>query len=523
MNKPLSFVTAHFQLGKQTCFTAEQPCGVGLWPARDAKRRVGLWQDPHERLQAESSAGDVSCDTTLRRQAKGLLHKEGFSLSLLTLLLCAALNAATVTVRVSPTADPVEKLAASELANYLGKLYPADQFSVGTSGKPPSIILGTPRDTPDLAQFKDRLSTPESFVVAATGPTAYIAGADPRGTLFGVYALLEKLGCGFYISYDTLPAPRNEPFGFAQWKLADAPLYGDRIVFDWHNFLSSASSWELEDWQRYISQAAKMRFNTIMVHAYGNNPMYQFRYHGLVKPVGYLTTTRSGRDWGTQHVNDVRRMIGGEAFDDPVFGASVAKVPESQRAEAATALMKKVFAHARSRGLGVTFALDVDTESANPQEIIATLPASARFHAGKYDLANPDTPEGYAYFKAQIEQLLAAYPEINRLAIWFRGGATCWTAIKLDELPAAWRPEYDAVIAKYPALGNGPQSPGFFAVGKLVRAARRVLQDLKRTDVELATGNWRLSFTASCRSIGTRCSTPPPGSATCAPLFPDRK
>jgi hypothetical protein len=42
---------------------------VGIRPARDAK-------GPHERLQANSNAGEVSCDTTFERQAKGLLYKE---------------------------------------------------------------------------------------------------------------------------------------------------------------------------------------------------------------------------------------------------------------------------------------------------------------------------------------------------------------------------------------------------------------------------------------------------------------
>ncbi len=80
-----------------------------------------------------------------------------------------------------------------------------------------------------------------------------------------------------------------------------------------------------------------MRFNTIMVHAYGNNPMFTFRFAGEDKPVGYLATTRSGRDWGTQHVNDVRRLYGGEVFRSPVFGAGAALVPETERAPAAKA------------------------------------------------------------------------------------------------------------------------------------------------------------------------------------------
>src|ERR1039457_2833381 len=91
----------------------------------------------------------------------------------LPLLLCSVVNGATVIVVVKPGADPVEKLAASELARHLGKLYPADRFSVAAEapGKPMSIVLGTPRSAPTLAQFKDRLGAPESFVVSAAGST----------------------------------------------------------------------------------------------------------------------------------------------------------------------------------------------------------------------------------------------------------------------------------------------------------------------------------------------------------------
>lgn len=412
------------------------------------------------------------------------------------LLVCAALNGADITVLMRPGADPVEALAATELARYLGKLYPGDRFRVAANapGKQISIAVGTPRDTPELARFKDRLGKPESFVVSAAGSTGYIAGADPRGTLYGVYALLEKLGCGFYLSYDTLPAPRNA-FGFAEWKLADEPLTGDRIVFNWHNFLSSASTWELEDWQHYISQAAKMRFNAIMVHAYGNNPMYRFEYNGIVKPVGYLATTRSGRDWGTQHVNDVRRMIGGEVFDGPVFGASIAQVSDDRRAEAAATLMKNVFAYARSHAMGITFALDVDTESANPQDIIATLPASARFRAGKFDLPDPDTPEGYAYFKAQIEQLLATYPEITRMAIWFRGERnSLWRGLTPEDFPALWRTEYERRLQTRPDLRRNIDSPSMFAIARIAAAYRKILDETGHSAVSLGAGSWRFDF-----------------------------
>ena len=66
-----------------------------------------------------------------------------------------------------------------------------------------------------------------------------------------------------------------------------------------------------------LRQSQKMGYNAIMVHAYGNNPMVSFTFNGKTKPVGYLSTTVKGRDWSTMHVNDVRRLWGGQVFDGP--------------------------------------------------------------------------------------------------------------------------------------------------------------------------------------------------------------
>ena len=96
-----------------------------------------------------------------------------------------------------------------------------------------------------------------------------------------------------------------------------------RFVFNWHNFLSGCSSWDLQHWNRWTTQSQKMGYNGIMVHAYGNNPMTGFSFMGVDKPVGYLSSTRVGRDWATMHVNgaeqDFRRAVvrTGQRTGDP--------------------------------------------------------------------------------------------------------------------------------------------------------------------------------------------------------------
>lgn len=389
------------------------------------------------------------------------------------------------------SASVAQRRATDELVARLRRLYPDERFVHAREVRPAArtiVVAELSASAALLGGLVDPagLSRPESFAVSHRGDLAVIAGADARGVVYGIYALLETLGCGFFLSDESEPLPRRGTLSFEGWSPSDAPLFADRIILNWHNFLSSATTWEYEDWERYIATAVRLRFNDLMVHAYGNSPMFSFQFNSVAKTVGYFATTQRGRDWGTQHVNDVRRLVGGDVFSSAVFGASVAQVDSERRVEATVTMMRRVFAEARARGLGVTFALDVDTTSANPSEIIATLPADARFRSGEHELANPDTPAGFAFYRAQVEQLLTLYPDVTRLAVWFRDPTanTPWRRLKRAEMPAAWQREF-----------TGPdEDVSAFALAKIVHAFRRALTELKRDDVALATGSWAFPF-----------------------------
>jgi hypothetical protein len=281
-----------------------------------------------------------------------------------------------IMVLTGPKASPAEQAFRTEFTGLLQGVFRQPRLAMGSNFLPrhgQAILLGTPSSYPLITRYvkPERLSRPESFVVTTAKEgdceLGIIAGADPRGVAYGVYRLAEKLGWGFYLSYDAKPEKKREAFSFEGWELADSPLFPNRIVFNWHNFLSGCSTWNLAEWQKWTTQAQKMGYNGVMVHAYGNNPMVQFELNGVKKPVGYLTTTRSGRDWSTMHVSDVRRMWGGEVFDGPVFGAAAAQVSDEQRVEAVTRLMHDAFECARQRAMNVFFAFDIETYQANPQ------------------------------------------------------------------------------------------------------------------------------------------------------------
>jgi hypothetical protein len=402
-------------------------------------------------------------------------------------------------------ATQIERLAARELSTHLQQLYPANRFPIGESvpDRGARILLGTLKSLPKLRNYLSRglLARPGSYVISGHSRAKYaeavIAGSDAQATLFAVYALLEKLGYGFYLSYNATPPPSPKPIGLGEWRLSDHPLFPERIAFTWHNFLSSCSTWNLGDWEHWIIQLARMRFNTVMVHAYGNNPMFTFTHNGETKPVGYLATSLKGRDWGTEHVNDVRRIPGGEGiFAGPVFGSEAALVPDDQRVQATVSLMRQVFALAARYGLRVTFALDVDTESSNPQNVVDTLPENARINARGFRLANPDVPAGYAYYKSQVRSLLDMYPDIDRIALWMRAGRnTPWCSLRSQDFPGSWRTEYEnGLVNKMADLQKDPESPSMFAISKISNAFRKALVELGKEHVKLALGSWNYAW-----------------------------
>lgn len=426
----------------------------------------------------------------------------------------AATAHALIPVVVPPASPPVVVLAAEDLTRCLGQLYPREKFVRADTlpGAGLAVLVGTLTDPQVRARAGEAPPlAPESYVVRVAGEdqpqVGVVAGADGRGTAYGVYALLEKLGCGFYLSYDAVPPARTEPFSFEGWALADAPLVRERLVFQWHNFLSGCSTWNLADWQRWTAQSQKMGFNAIMVHAYGNNPMASFEFDGKRKPAGYLSTTVKGRDWATMHVNDVRRLFGGEVFDQPAFGADAGLVQDEQRVSAAQSLMREVFADAAQHDMGVYFAADVDTPSANPQELVMLLPQSARFEVNRSAstsarrsservwLPNPETPEGYAFYRAEVEGLVKTYPQITRLVVWFRReDCTWWSELKLADLPPAWQTEFAAEIRRTPEAEQFWHAPGLFAIGKIIRAFDRALKECGANQVSLASGTWNFDF-----------------------------
>ena len=373
--------------------------------------------------------------------------------------------------------------AANDLVYALKQVFPDDNFMVENNSDT--------KNTRCIEIVIDGNGANESFRLTGIneGKGLKVSGADALGAVYGIYALMEHYGCGFYMTYDTYPVPEEGLWVPPKEDFSDAPLIRERYSFNWHNFLSGCSGWDLDQWISWIDQCRKMRYNVIMVHSYGNNPMFTFEFKGITKPSGVLSSTNRGRDWGTAHVNDVRRMIGGELFSEPVFGAPQALVPEEKQVEEVQTMMKQVFAHAKAQGMKIAFQIDVDTWSSNPPEMIETLPANAKFKVGNEYRPLPDTPEGKEFYTAILNKLFDLYPELTSVVVCTRIDPQPG-AYDVNVFPDDWKKEFNSVKDNK-ELTNKQRLAGYLWTGKVVKAFQEIMKETGRGDVMISQASWK--------------------------------
>jgi hypothetical protein len=104
---------------------------------------------------------------------------------------------------VDANASPSEQRAARELQRFLEEMSGArlPLASAGEIVRGPKVFVG---DSPALRKLRLNLPLgelgPEGFILRAHGRHLVIAGGRQRGTMYGVYAFLERLGCRWFTS-----------------------------------------------------------------------------------------------------------------------------------------------------------------------------------------------------------------------------------------------------------------------------------------------------------------------------------
>ncbi|MCL5742738.1 MAG: DUF4838 domain-containing protein, partial [Acidobacteria bacterium] len=102
---------------------------------------------------------------------------------------------------VSASASPSERRGAAELQRFLWEISGARLVIVDDKAAPQGrlILVGRSRVVDSLqAQIPYEALGEEGFVLKTTGEHLIIAGGRKRGTMYGVYTFLEKLGCRWF-------------------------------------------------------------------------------------------------------------------------------------------------------------------------------------------------------------------------------------------------------------------------------------------------------------------------------------
>ncbi|MQY78865.1 MAG: DUF4838 domain-containing protein [Bacteroidetes bacterium] len=163
-----------------------------------------------------------------------------------------------------------ENFAASELQAYIEKITSTRLPIVHETFGRPFICVGNHKET-ECISVLPRYPGDDSFCVKTLGENILIRGAGQRGTLYGVYAFLERLGCwwfapdipvlkGHHEYIPSLPVLAIEPF-----ETTERPLmkYRKRDA-DGGNRTFSPSTWPgVIDWM------AKQRSNILAVSISG--------------------------------------------------------------------------------------------------------------------------------------------------------------------------------------------------------------------------------------------------------------
>src|SRR5438552_7101998 len=121
-----------------------------------------------------------------------------------------AANGKALCTIVVAGAEP-ERHAAEELAHFLGEISGA-RFEVEPLGKHGSgsrILVGREAASAMISAAEFGTLGGEGYLIRARGSELAIAGAKPRGTLYGVYSFLEdRMGCRWFTP-DVARIPKN--------------------------------------------------------------------------------------------------------------------------------------------------------------------------------------------------------------------------------------------------------------------------------------------------------------------------
>ena len=132
------------------------------------------------------------------------------------------LNGETIRVKLLDDAAPQEKFAAGELCAYLERMTSTAVEQCGDSYEGPVIAIGSACEKYGVAKPEGA----DSFTLKTVGESLCITGGK-RGVIYGVYEVLERLGCRFFTA-DCEKVPFAEELVLDELDETQSPCFIDR-------------------------------------------------------------------------------------------------------------------------------------------------------------------------------------------------------------------------------------------------------------------------------------------------------
>jgi hypothetical protein len=204
-----------------------------------------------------------------------------------------------------------------------------------------------------------------------------------------------------------------------------------RGVLPWHNFLSGPTSWNIEDYQKYLDECERNGINFIGFHNYTGGgeryatyvePMIKIEYKDILPQAcfdnsltarwGYLPMKVKDYAFGTDRVFSLPE--GAEAFGSD---ASVTSSTPQEHYEKSQTLMRDVLSMAHERG--IRMAMGFEFGVIPPEYFSLNVAGDCFYWPGESNMIpNPKSQIAIEIHYAALDNVLETYPDIDYVWLW---------------------------------------------------------------------------------------------------------
>ncbi len=327
----------------------------------------------------------------------------------------------SVEVIIGPAAPRLERFAATELCDYLAKLFGARAFPSRrmTDSAALVFLIGSAQTNPAVAEASAKRSLPAltdqglllKGVEYKGRPALLVCGGSPRATLWAVYELVERWGVRYLTDRDVLPDKMLE-LRLPDLNVVMEPISRIRAHPTIQDYAPSGESWGIADFRVLINQLAKLKFTRMNIYAFGYQPYLRLEHGGIRRSSGTL--------WYGYHYPLTPDMIGRELFEDaPEFWNPDLPLngTQDQLLAAAERQVHNLIEYAHSRGMECdVFAPTTDF----PPEFAPLLKqatASDQLTVRPDRNTPADDPNAVELAAAVLRATVNSYPEADRVAV----------------------------------------------------------------------------------------------------------